>query len=335
MVNYYETLGVSHDASTNEIRKAYRRLAFKYHPDRNHGDPDAEKLMQSINEAHDELSDDGKRARHDYNLREWEQQESARREQQERAQQEQRERAQQEQREHAQRAQQERDQREQRERDQQEGAQSSARNTAAAHSPVAPQRRHSVWSAIIQSAVIQSAILLAIIILASGIAIAIPAARDWLVLTLGYGWVSVGVLIAITPVFWSMLDNNEHFWGLRLWLASAVAAAISIIAMSLIDGGSGYGVSGLWGHALTGGGKPFIAAIELFIAVELLIPLLVPNGYAANIAMGVVFVLAVLALVGWLIYIVVMWVIANFIIVAFVTIFLFIVAMGITASARR
>ena len=63
--DYYEVLGVSKDASDDEIKKAYRKLAIKYHPDKNPGDKEAEAKFKEINEAHDVLSDKQKRARYD------------------------------------------------------------------------------------------------------------------------------------------------------------------------------------------------------------------------------------------------------------------------------
>ena len=63
--DYYEVLGVSKNASDDEIKKAYRKLAVKYHPDKNPGDKDAEAKFKEINEAHDVLSDKQKRARYD------------------------------------------------------------------------------------------------------------------------------------------------------------------------------------------------------------------------------------------------------------------------------
>ncbi|MEE4304269.1 MAG: DnaJ domain-containing protein, partial [Wenzhouxiangella sp.] len=60
--DYYDTLGVARDASTDEIRKAYRRMARKYHPDRNPDDPDAEDKFKEVREAHDVLKDEQKRA---------------------------------------------------------------------------------------------------------------------------------------------------------------------------------------------------------------------------------------------------------------------------------
>ena len=63
--DYYEVLGVSKGASDDEIKKAYRKLAIKYHPDKNPGDKEAEAKFKEINEAHDVLSDKQKRARYD------------------------------------------------------------------------------------------------------------------------------------------------------------------------------------------------------------------------------------------------------------------------------
>jgi molecular chaperone DnaJ len=61
----YKTLGVSEDASEEEIKKAYRKLARKYHPDRNPGDTEAEERFKEISAAHDVLSDPEKRKEYD------------------------------------------------------------------------------------------------------------------------------------------------------------------------------------------------------------------------------------------------------------------------------
>jgi DnaJ-class molecular chaperone len=61
----YETLGVKKDASEDEIKKAYRKLARQYHPDRNPGDKQAEARFKEVQEAYDVLSDKKKRAQFD------------------------------------------------------------------------------------------------------------------------------------------------------------------------------------------------------------------------------------------------------------------------------
>ena len=63
--DYYEVLGVSKDASADDIKKAYRKLALKYHPDRNPGDKEAEEKFKEAAEAYDVLSDETKRRRYD------------------------------------------------------------------------------------------------------------------------------------------------------------------------------------------------------------------------------------------------------------------------------
>lgn len=66
--NYYETLGVEKNATPEQIKAAYRKLAMKYHPDRNQGDEAAAEKFKEINEAHETLSDQQKRAAYDYEL---------------------------------------------------------------------------------------------------------------------------------------------------------------------------------------------------------------------------------------------------------------------------
>jgi len=63
--DYYETLGVARNASDAEIKKAYRRLAMKYHPDRNPGDKTTEARFKDAKEAYEVLSDSQKRAAYD------------------------------------------------------------------------------------------------------------------------------------------------------------------------------------------------------------------------------------------------------------------------------
>lgn len=63
--DYYEVLGISKGAEAQEIKKAYRKLAMKYHPDRNPGDKEAEEKFKEINEAYEVLSDDTKRKTYD------------------------------------------------------------------------------------------------------------------------------------------------------------------------------------------------------------------------------------------------------------------------------
>jgi len=63
--DYYKILGVERKASTDEIRSAYRKLAMKYHPDKNPGDKKAEDKFKEINEAYQVLSDEQKRAHYD------------------------------------------------------------------------------------------------------------------------------------------------------------------------------------------------------------------------------------------------------------------------------
>jgi curved DNA-binding protein len=63
--DYYKVLGVERNASAEDIKRAYRKLAMKYHPDRNPGNKQAEEKFKEINEANEVLSDAQKRARYD------------------------------------------------------------------------------------------------------------------------------------------------------------------------------------------------------------------------------------------------------------------------------
>ena len=63
--DYYEVLGVAKGAGKDELKKAYRKLAIQYHPDKNPGDEEAEKKFKEAAEAYEVLSDDDKRARYD------------------------------------------------------------------------------------------------------------------------------------------------------------------------------------------------------------------------------------------------------------------------------
>src|SRR5512144_1881094 len=63
--DYYKVLGVSETATTDEIKKAFRRLAKQYHPDRNPNNAQASDRFKEINEAHDVLSDADKRRKYD------------------------------------------------------------------------------------------------------------------------------------------------------------------------------------------------------------------------------------------------------------------------------
>ena len=63
--DYYETLGVNKSASAAEIKKAYRKMAIKYHPDKNPDDATAEAKFKEAAEAYEILSDDNKKARYD------------------------------------------------------------------------------------------------------------------------------------------------------------------------------------------------------------------------------------------------------------------------------
>ena len=64
-MDYYEQLGVAKDASADDIKKAYRKLAVKYHPDKNPGNKEAEEKFKEISAAYEVLSNPEKRARYD------------------------------------------------------------------------------------------------------------------------------------------------------------------------------------------------------------------------------------------------------------------------------
>ncbi|HLD90898.1 MAG TPA: J domain-containing protein [Patescibacteria group bacterium] len=68
MSNHYKILGVSNGATTDEIKKAYRKLAKLHHPDKNQNDPTAEENFKRINEAYEILSDENKRRNYDNSL---------------------------------------------------------------------------------------------------------------------------------------------------------------------------------------------------------------------------------------------------------------------------
>jgi molecular chaperone DnaJ len=65
MSDYYKTLGISKEASTDDIKKAYRKLAMKYHPDKNNGNKEAEIKFKEVSEAYETLKDPNKRKLYD------------------------------------------------------------------------------------------------------------------------------------------------------------------------------------------------------------------------------------------------------------------------------
>ncbi|MBE9181312.1 J domain-containing protein [Oculatella sp. LEGE 06141] len=71
--NYYDILGVPRDATVEEIKRVYRKLARQYHPDMNPGDKAAEEKFKDVGEAYEVLSDPGKRAQYDQFSRFWKQ----------------------------------------------------------------------------------------------------------------------------------------------------------------------------------------------------------------------------------------------------------------------
>ncbi|SDM36943.1 curved DNA-binding protein [Kriegella aquimaris] len=71
-IDYYKVLGVSKNASEKDIKKAYRKMARKYHPDVNPNDPTAEKKFKEVNEANEVLGDPDKRKKYDKYGKDWE-----------------------------------------------------------------------------------------------------------------------------------------------------------------------------------------------------------------------------------------------------------------------
>src|ERR1035437_9103654 len=69
MADFYQTLGVPRNASADEVKKAFRKLARQYHPDKNPGDKASEEKFKVINEAYETLSDEKKRTQYDELLR--------------------------------------------------------------------------------------------------------------------------------------------------------------------------------------------------------------------------------------------------------------------------
>src|SRR3984957_3217831 len=65
MADYYDILEISRSATADEVKKAYRKKALQYHPDKNPGDANAEKRFKEISEAYEVLSDDNKKRLYD------------------------------------------------------------------------------------------------------------------------------------------------------------------------------------------------------------------------------------------------------------------------------
>ncbi|HWK98633.1 MAG TPA: J domain-containing protein [Parapedobacter sp.] len=70
-IDYYKTLGIAKNATADEIKKAYRKLARKHHPDLNPNDPEAARFFQQLNEANEVLSDPEKRKKYDQYGKDW------------------------------------------------------------------------------------------------------------------------------------------------------------------------------------------------------------------------------------------------------------------------
>src|ERR1700761_3040037 len=70
-IDYYQVLGIDKNASQEEIKKAYRKLARKHHPDLNPNDKEAHKKFQQLNEANEVLSDPEKRKKYDQYGKDW------------------------------------------------------------------------------------------------------------------------------------------------------------------------------------------------------------------------------------------------------------------------